>query len=476
MRNHPFFLFLVTLMVAFSLMTTFLSGVENNLSLLDINQLLKQVEENVAENQYEQSVETLNQVLSIDPHNYTAHHYLILVYTHLQDYDQAFEHYTQARDLFVFDFNLYLDASKIFIHQEDYHKAIELLTTALHLNPSNAHLYSLLGYCYKEIEDYHNAASALEIAIRINPNHIGFYLDLSMVYSESGYKQKSVDLLQAAYQTLDSDYRLFYYLAYYLHQMDKDEQALEWIDRGNEELGNHPMLYLLAGDIYYSRHEFNRAMDNVLDAYQLSPQAPSILFSLARLYYILQDYEAALRVFQYLATFDDYHFIALNYIGMIYLFNENYDQAIHSFQSILESDEEAQTGYINLGWTYHLMGDNLTALNYFMECYRRNPKDPNTLSNLGLVHIYLQNYDLAFYFLQETIKSNEPGYGYLYMAALYSQMGDIDNAILLFKRALTELDSLSLYLDSDITQEPLFEPLLNHPQFSIIIMEFYSTR
>lgn len=64
----------------------------------------------------------------------------------------------------------------------------------------------------------------------------------------------------------------------------------------------------------------------------------------------------------------------------------NYEQAIASYQSIIETTGPTANLYYNLGDAYYRMGEIGKSLVYFERAYRMNPADRDTRENLDFVY------------------------------------------------------------------------------------------
>ncbi len=101
---------------------------------------------------------------------------------------------------------------------------------------------------------------------------------------------------------------------------------------------------------------------------------------------ILQEkYEEALKFFQDLYKEDQKNSIFLNYIGIIYLFMEDFKNAADYFKKAIEINPDNWYSYQKLGQICTLKNIDKCAIEYFTKTIERNPKNNHALINLALI-------------------------------------------------------------------------------------------
>jgi tetratricopeptide (TPR) repeat protein len=128
-----------------------------------------------------------------------------------------------------------------------------------------------------------------------------------------------------------------------------------------------------------------------------------------------------------------------NNIGILYLNQSDFSQAVSNFHSSLKLNEELgnQTAIAminnNLGVVYYSKGDYKTTLAYFLRSLkaRESLNDKKGISesynNIGIVYGFLKNYDQALGYHLKSLKTREEMNDIAGQAASYSNIGIVYN-------------------------------------------------
>ncbi len=111
----------------------------------------------------------------------------------------------------------------------------------------------------------------------------------------------------------------------------------------------------------------------------------------------------------------EYHFKA----GMRAIENENYQQAIKSFQRSVDLDKKFAVGYGGLGLAHAYLGQNSEAKKYASKCASKGSKDPDALALSARVWITMRESEKKWFkratgFLKKALKRKKNHEGSLY--------------------------------------------------------------
>jgi signal transduction histidine kinase len=228
-------------------------------------------------------------------------------------------------------------------------------------------------------------------------------------------------------------------------------------DTGSVVLLNH-----LSGEYLYNQAD--SALHFAKQALQLAElqkyttgQATS-LNSISRAYYVMGDYtlslDASLKLMRISNSINYPHGMAASYqiIGLIYLTQDKYDDAIVNLKKALEIfvnlKDNAQIGkvYFNLGICYDETGQSGKAFYYLNKAITlaKQEKDNEllvmVLNRIGEANFHLNNYQAALGYYQQVINSNaanwERDFAYSGIAQTYYRLGVYDKSILNAKKSL----------------------------------------
>lgn len=134
----------------------------------------------------------------------------------------------------------------------------------------------------------------------------------------------------------------------------------------------------------------------------------------------------------------EYHYRA----GMRAIDNEDYQQAVKSFQRSVDLDKKFALGYGGLGLAHAYMGNNSEAKGYASKCAGRGGKDPDALALSARVWITMRDTEKRWFkrstgFLKKALKRKKNHEGSLYwygVAHLYNY--DFNEAEDYFRRVV----------------------------------------
>ncbi len=137
------------------------------------------------QSRFEDSIEQLRQVLTLDPKSYRAYDNLGLAYEGLNDTPKAIAHYQRAMELSA-DANppydwVYGNMSNLLHKSGDYQKAFQFGAEAAHRNPNSARNFFLTGRALAKLEKWELAAKWLGQSVTLDPK-----------YSEARYQYAQV--------------------------------------------------------------------------------------------------------------------------------------------------------------------------------------------------------------------------------------------------------------------------------------------
>lgn len=155
--------------------------------------LMKNAEEAIKKNNFEQSVPLLKQVVAADPKDFVAWTELGTVYFKQGDLagaEKAYQRALQERPAFL---PALVNLGKLRMAKKDFEGAIESLDLAVKAQPQSADANFLLGEAYLQVKKGSKAVGYLGEALRLDP--IGMadaHLRLAALYKGAGLKDKAV--------------------------------------------------------------------------------------------------------------------------------------------------------------------------------------------------------------------------------------------------------------------------------------------
>ena len=329
---------------------------------------------------------------------------------------EAYDYYSRGRHLF-------------YQYTRGGHRAaIEMYLKALELDPNYALAYAGLAVCY-----------AFLIVRGWDENPI--WLDKA---EEAALKALGID------QGLPEAHFALGYVYEMKEDWDKEEGAMRRVLLLNP---NHAHAHDSLGDVYYHRDQLEEAIAEYQTALRLDPFHPRAPIQLAATYEKAGQYRAAIaqlqRTSEILPDFD-WTWI---YLGDLHSSRGNYDLALQAYQRALVIDPANVDSKVGLGLTYAAMrrfeeGEQIA--NKLLESSSK-PREENAdyLFLVAMLDRARGDHEKAITSLEKAMSVGRRRYHRVYMGALaetYAVMGDRDNAIAYYRKALESERCSSPYM------------------------------
>jgi tetratricopeptide (TPR) repeat protein len=289
-------------------------------------------------------------------------------------------------------------------------------------------------------------------ALELDPNYALAYAGLSLCYSQlinRGWDENAIWLSkaeEAALRALGIDQRLAqaHFALGFVYEMkeewDKEEGAMRRVLLLDP---NHAHAHDSLGDVYYHRDQLEEAIVEYQTALRLDPFHPRAPIQLAATYEKAGQYRVAIaqlqRTSEILPDFD-WTWI---YLGDLHHSAGNYDQALQSYQRALAIDPSNIDSKVGLGLTYAAMrrfeeGERIA--NKLLESSSK-PREENAdyLFLVAMLDRARGDHEKAITSLEKAMSVARRRYHRVYMGAraeTYSLMGDRDNAIAWYRKAI----------------------------------------
>jgi len=356
----------------------------------------------------------------------------------------------------------------------------ERIAEALRVNLSEAERVQLSAIPTQSIEAYdyysrgrhlfyqytrggHRAAIEMYLkALELDPNYALAYAGLAVCYAfliVRGWDENAIWLSkaeEAALKALGIDQRLpeAHFALGYVYEMkedwDKEEGAMRRVLLLDP---NHAHAHDSLGDVYYHRDQLEEAKSEYQTALHLDPFHPRAPIQLAATYEKAGQYRAAIaqlqRTSELLPDFD-WTWI---YLGDLHHSKGNYDQALQAYHRALAIDPANLDAKVGLGLTYAAMrrfeeGEQIA--NKLLESSSK-PREENAdyLFLVAMLDRARGDHEKAITSLEKVMSVARRRYHRVYMGALaetYTLMGDKDNAIGYYRKALESERHSSPYM------------------------------
>ncbi|XP_067931942.1 Bardet-Biedl syndrome 4 protein-like isoform X2 [Watersipora subatra] len=262
----------------------------------------------------------------------------------------------------------------------------------------------------------------------------------------------------------------------HLHYIQKDfDRCTAIIDEQLKETGGMCEYAVYAKALIY--RQWGRIQES-LDLFQtcsiLNPNSCDNLKQVARSLFLLGRHRAAIDVYNEAAELKEHDWEIYHNQGVCYMYLEKREQAKELLQKAIQFQKH-ELSYIMLGKCYMHEQDNRKAIEIFRQAVEFSPESPDLLTtlgmlyieaiaclkranylspfdwkilfNLGLSHLYMQQYASAFQFFSAAINFNSKNADlYMLLAVALTNLDDPENATQAYEEAVRLADTNNIWI------------------------------
>jgi len=237
----------------------------------------------------------------------------------------------------------------------------------------------------------------------IEPTNEEIYIQKANIYSKRDQHEKAVELLQVALKYTD-DYADVYSLIgmEYLF-MDNLELAKEnFIKCLEEDTEDHSALYNVVYCFDFLDQNLE-AIDFLNGFIDKNPYSEVAWHQLGRQYYAINNYESALRAFDYATLIDENFLGAFLEKGKSLEKLKRYEEAIDCYNTTMELDDPTSFALLRVGKCYERLGNHEKALKYYLKTVHEDPLLDKAWIAITDFYMRRQNFQKALYYVNKAI-------------------------------------------------------------------------
>lgn len=237
----------------------------------------------------------------------------------------------------------------------------------------------------------------------IEPTNEEIYIQKANIYSKRDQHDKAVELLHVALKYTD-DYADVYSLIgmEYLF-MDNLEQAKEsFIKCLEEDTDDHSALYNVVYCFDFLDQNLE-AIDFLNSFIDRNPYSDVAWHQLGRQYYAVNNFEQALRAFDYATLIDESFLGAFLEKAKTLEKLKRYEEAIGCYNITMELDDPTSFALLRVGKCYERLGDHEKALKFYLKTVHEDPLLDKAWIAITDFYIRRQNYQKALYYANKAI-------------------------------------------------------------------------
>lgn len=334
---------------------------------------------------------------------------IILYYFENAKYAKAKQAIETALSQFPFVAALRLLQAEMLIYEDNLQQAGDILDEVIHEEPYNAEIYVQRAHLYSKKNNHTKAIELLQYALSFSedPSDIDSLIAMEYMYMEEYALAKKYFK-----RCLVRDSEDYFSLQQLLHCFDflgENEQAIQFL---------------------------TAFLDN-------NPYCEVAWHSLGRQYMVQNNYQEALKAFDFAIISDDTFTGAYFEKGKVLERLKEYKLAIENYKITLSLDDPSSFAYLRIGNCYEKLGDRVMAEQYYFKAVHEDPQSSKAW--LALVDHYARenDYEKAEKYVNQVLLNEGDNPSFLRRCAeIYERIGRTEEAKQIYSQAM-ELGNFS---------------------------------
>ena len=328
---------------------------------------------------------------------------IILYYFENAKYAKAKQAIETALSQFPFVAALRLLQAEMLIYEDNLQQAGDILDEVIHEEPYNAEIYVQRAHLYSKKNNHTKAIELLQYALSFSedPSDIDSLIAMEYMYMEEYALAKKYFKRCLAHDSED-----YFSLQQLLHCFDflgENEQAIQFL---------------------------TAFLDN-------NPYCEVAWHSLGRQYMVQNNYQEALKAFDFAIISDDTFTGAYFEKGKVLERLKEYKLAIENYKITLSLDDPSSFAYLRIGNCYEKLGDRVMAEQYYFKAVHEDPQSSKAW--LALVDHYARenDYEKAEKYVNQVLLNEGDNPTFLRRCAeIYAHVGRLEEAKQIFNQAM----------------------------------------
>lgn len=347
------------------------------------------------EGQKDEILRSLEQIwvekIKQNPRDASAHMNLGVVLQKKGDFKGAHREYKIAESINPNDITTRLNLGTLYQEKNQYSTALRAYDSILQVKPEHllAHYYK--GTALRDKGDLEEAIKEFQFILRHSSDHKKAKEALFETVLLFKNPNDIVNILETFARNNPRDAVAQFKYAFYLHSIDRFDEAMEYYHRTIKADPTYTEAYLNIANIYKQREEIPLAVSILEKGLKVMPENKRVdeMLTLVksevatvRYQYALQmhtkgEYEKAIKEYKNIIRISEPDSDLYVNLGAAYQALNNNEQAIDAYKKAVEINDNNATAYYYLGTAYFSMEDFEKALKSYQKALAINPDDEN---------------------------------------------------------------------------------------------------
>lgn len=372
-----------------------------------------------------------------------------------QDYNLSlskFESMLKTNKVLFFDSE---EFEEIILHYLDTGKASlakKALKLALEQHPKSTGLKLVQVEMLVYDDKLDQAEKLLNELYALEPHNEEIYIQKANIYSKRDDHEKAVELLKTALKFTDDFADVYNLLGMEYLFMDNLEMAKEsFVKCLEEDTEDQAALY----NVVYCFEFLDQNAEAIayLERYiDKNPYSEIAWHQKGRLHYGLEQYEDALRAFDYATLIDEEFLGAFMEKAKSLERLKRYDEAIAHYNRTIELDDPTSYALLRIGKCHEKLGDLATALKFYNKTVHEDPLLDKGWIAITDFYMRQKNFQKALFFVNKALNiDNQNRLYWKRYAAINKEMNFFEEAEVGYRRAVElgdfEIDTWLFWVD-----------------------------
>ncbi|OGI03467.1 MAG: hypothetical protein A2Y25_10745 [Candidatus Melainabacteria bacterium GWF2_37_15] len=313
--------------------------------------------------------------IKAQPRDASAHMNLGVVLQKKGDLEGALREYRISESINPNDVTTRLNLGTLFQAKKQYVTALRAYDTILQVLPDNVLAHYYKGTALKEMGRLDEAINEFQLVLRKDSGNSMAKNALFETVMLFPNKNDILSTLSMFANNNPNDPVAQYKFAYYLHSVNRPDEALDYYQRTIKIDPKHTDAYLNIATIYKEKNQPDLGVAVLRDAKKIMPDNKKINDMIS-----IIDSEAATVRYQKALEMHT---------------NGKYTEAIEEYKKIIEISEPDSDLYVNLGAAYQASDKNQEAIEAYQKAVQINAKNSTAYHYLGAAYAQQENYEKA---------------------------------------------------------------------------------
>ncbi|MFZ2282535.1 MAG: tetratricopeptide repeat protein [Lutibacter sp.] len=318
-----------------------------------------------------------------------------------------FESMLKTNSVYFFDsvefeeiVHYYLDSGKNSLAK----KAINL---GLKQHPNSVMLKLLQAELLIFDEEYDKATALLKELQALEPANDEIYVQQASIFSKKDNHFKAITLLKIALTYTDDEADIFSLLGMeYLYLDDFDEALLNFSKCLEADSEDYSSLYnvIYCFDMQNKHLEATEYLNNYINK---EPYSEIAWHQLGRQYFIGEEYDQALRAFDYAVLIDEYFVGAYLEKAKTLEQLNRFEEAIENYKITIKLDDPTSFVFFRIGECHEKLKKTTLALKYYKKAVQEDPLLDKGWIAIANLHIKGKKYDKALFYVNKALEIDD---------------------------------------------------------------------